>query len=127
MLSRLLAPAWRLESGRGSAEDGAGEQLEARLLALGCEMHVMEGDGNCQFRSAAFNLFGSQEHHAVVRASAVEHMRRHADFFGMYFEGHAEFAKYLREMGRSRTWGDELTLRAIVEVCGCESFLAGSS
>jgi len=100
--------------------------LEARLASLGMEMRIMDGDGNCQFRSAAFNLFGAQSHHAVVRKSAVAHMERHRDFFGIYFEAEAEFRRYLGEMARSRTWGDELTLRAIVEVYCCEAHVVTS-
>ena len=100
--------------------------LEARLATLGLQMEVMEGDGNCQFRAAAFNLFGAQSLHAVVRQSAVAQMKKHHDFFGIYFEGADEFKRYLREMGRSRTWGDELTLRAIVEAYGCEAHVITS-
>ena len=46
-------------------------------------------------------------------------MRNASDFFGMYFDGEHEFAEYLKDMARSRTWGDELTLRACVEAFGC--------
>eukprot|EP00964_Phaeocystis_antarctica_P155657 scaffold124921_cov59-Phaeocystis_antarctica.AAC.5 len=48
-------------------------------------------------------------------------MRKNADFFGMYFEDGTEFTAYLRDMARSRTWGDELTLRAAVEAYGCSA------
>uniref|UniRef100_A0A6T8AMC3 OTU domain-containing protein n=1 Tax=Prymnesium polylepis TaxID=72548 RepID=A0A6T8AMC3_9EUKA len=100
--------------------------LDARLATLGLQMEIMEGDGNCQFRAAAFNLFGAQSHHAVVRQSAVAQMKKHSDFFGIYFEGPDEFKRYVREMSRSRTWGDELTLRAIVEAYGCEAHVITS-
>jgi len=95
------------------------ESLGRRLKRLGMESKRMEGDGNCQFRSIAFNLFGSQEHHAVSRKAAVAHMKKHSDFFSMFFDGPADFKAYLRDMARSRTWGDELTLRAVVEAYGC--------
>ena len=98
---------------------GAQEDLDLRLQGLGLGMFEMEGDGNCQFRALADQLFGDQKHHAVTRQAAVDHMRRHADFFGMYFEDASELNVYLKEMGRSRTWGDELTLRAAVEAYGC--------
>ena len=97
----------------------ASSDLGRRLGGLGLEMFEMEGDGNCQFRALADQLFGDQKHHAITRQAAVDHMRRHADFFGMYFEDTSELNAYLKEMGRSRTWGDELTLRAAVEAYGC--------
>jgi hypothetical protein len=34
------------------------QRLVARLFKLKLDMFVMEGDGNCQFRAAAFGLFG---------------------------------------------------------------------
>ena len=100
---------------------GANSDLGRRLSSLGLSSVEMEGDGNCQFRALADQLFGHQKHHAVTRQAAVEHMRRNGDFFGMYFEGEHEFHAYLRDMGRSRTWGDELTLRAAVEAFGCNA------
>merc|ERR1712039_508043 len=86
----------------------------------------MKGDGNCQFRAIAFNLFRSQAHHAAVRKAAVEHMRQNSDFFGILFETGEEFEKYLAGMAKDRTWGDELTLRAIVEAYGCVVHLVTS-
>ena len=75
--------------------------LGLRLDALGLSSLEMEGDGNCQFRALADQLFGHQKHHAIVRQAAVEQMRRNAEFFGMYFEDSAEFTAYLRDMARS--------------------------
>ena len=45
-------------------------------------------------------------------------MRREADFFGAMFEA-ADFEAYLLDMKRSKTWGDELTLRAVADALGC--------
>ena len=99
---------------------GSARGLTQRLASLGLASVEMEGDGNCQFRSVADQLFGSQEYHAVVRAVAIAHMRDvAADFFGMYFESEREYSAYITDMSRSRTWGDELTLRACVEAFGC--------
>lgn len=69
--------------------------LNRRLDAVGLEMSTMEGDGNCQFRALAFNLFGSQSHYAIVRECVCAHMQAHADFFGIFFDGEAEFESYL--------------------------------
>ena len=98
---------------------GSATGLKERLHSLGLESVEMEGDGNCQFRAFADQLFGSQQHHDLVRKQAIAHMRASADFFGIYFESEREFDAYMRDMARSRTWGDELTLRACVEAFGC--------
>lgn len=100
--------------------------LEGRLDSFGMCMKEMKGDGNCQFRSLAFNLFGDQDHHAMTRKAAVAHMRKHANFFGSLFEDVAEFNAYLSDMARARTWGDELTLRACIEAYNCEAHIITS-
>ena len=64
----------------------------------------MEDDGNCQFRSLAAELFGSQNHHLLVRAQVVEFMTLHADEYSFYIGGPAEWARYLSTMARARTW-----------------------
>ena len=53
-------------------------------------------------------------------------MKAHSDFFGIYFETPREYSTYLRDMARSRTWGDELTLRAAVEAFGCVAHVVTS-
>lgn len=87
--------------------------LTGRLGGLGLASHEMKGDGNCQFRSFSFNLFGAQSHYAVVRSAAVAHLRTHADFFSVFFDGEREWKRYLEGMAKNKTWGDELTLRAV--------------
>jgi len=111
-----------------TAEQRGGNPLtiEQRLQNFGLRMKIMEGDGNCQFRSLAFNLFGDQGHHAATRKAVVGQMKKHSDFFSMFFETEIEFEKYLRDMSRARTWGDELTLRAAVEAYGCEAHVVTS-
>jgi len=108
-----------------SHAQGAGLLLE-RLHSLGMASVEMEGDGNCQFRALADQLFGSQEYHAVVRALAIAHMRSQSDFFSMFYESPSEFNAYLKDMARNRTWGEELTLRASVEAFGCKAHVITS-
>ena len=96
------ALAWR--------QDVAAQErrLVDRLTSLGLYMAVQRGDGNCQFRSLSFGLFGTPDHHAFVRRSCVDHMlQRRGDFEAFLGE---DFRGYVREMGRDGVWGDELTL-----------------
>eukprot|EP00933_Yihiella_yeosuensis_P044850 TRINITY_DN40124_c0_g1_i1.p1 TRINITY_DN40124_c0_g1~~TRINITY_DN40124_c0_g1_i1.p1 ORF type:complete len:297 (+),score=52.87 TRINITY_DN40124_c0_g1_i1:55-945(+) len=109
----------KVEEANSPKSDMRDLSLDKRLDTFGLQSEVMEGDGNCQFRSIAFNLFGDQKHHAVARKAAVEHMKKHADFFGIFFETPQTFKAYLKDMATNRTWGDELTLRATVEAYRC--------
>jgi hypothetical protein len=110
---------------RSSSGSKAAILLE-RLASLSLGSVEMDPDGNCQFRAFADQLFGSQQYHAVVRQAAVAHMKAQADYFGIFFESADEFSAYMREMSRSRTWGDELTLRAVVEAFGCVTHVVTS-
>ena len=106
--------------------------MEARLLerlhSLGLTSVTMKGDGSCQFRTVADQLFGSQEHHACVRAVVVQHMRECADWFGMFFdEADGGFDGFLASMAVAGTWGDELTLAACVEAFGCVAHVVQST
>ena len=88
--------------------------LDQRLARMQLRSVAMGDDGNCQFRSFAHQLFGSQDAHEYVRGEAVGYMRAHADAFSFYFEG-GEFERFLQKMARPMTWGDELTLKAVAE------------
>lgn len=91
-----------------------------RPRAPPCAGSVAAGDdGNCQFRSLSQQLYGSEDYHGSVRRAAVEHMRKEADFFGAMFEGKEEFEAYAHDMAHSKTWGDELTLRAVADALRC--------
>ena len=100
----------RVESDKGA--------LDARLTRLGMRRVAMEGDGNCQFRSIAHNVFKDQEQYAEVRALATAHIEERMEDFQIYFENARAFRVWLVGMKRDRTWGDELTLRAAVDAFG---------
>lgn len=67
----------------------------------------------------AHELFGDQKYHGVVRDRVCEHLRSHADQFSFYIGDEHEWQRYLEKMAMSRTWGDELTLRAACDSYGC--------
>ena len=100
--------------------------LEARLARLGFGLAVMKDDGNCQFRALSHQLFGTQAHHKEVRAEAVAHIRANEEVFAPFFTG-GEMVRYLAAMGRDRTWGDELTLRAVCDSFGVVLYIVQST
>lgn len=106
--AKTRVPDWKSEDTR----------LAERLQKLKLDMFVMEGDGNCQFRSVSFNLYGSEHHHLLVRRRALDHMRQHAPEYEPFLGDAAAWAYYLKEMACFSTWGDELTLRAICDSYG---------
>lgn len=92
--------------------------LRQRLEFCGLKEAQISGDGNCQFRSLSYQLYGSQKHHAYVRARAVAHMRQNRADFEVFFEP-GEFDDWVESMAGLRKWGDELTLRAAADAFQC--------
>ena len=126
-MSALMSPERdALKRDLSSLSKSDTSSLASRLAKLGLASHEMRGDGNCQFRGLAFNLFGSQEHHAIVRKACVSHIQTHADFFAVFFDGSDEFQRYVSNMSKDRHWGDELTLRAAVEAYACVAHVISS-
>ena len=90
--------------------------LRSRLWSLGLDMVVQMGDGNCQFRSLSYSMFGTPEYHAKVRQLAVNYITTHRPLFEVFLG--QDFRQYVRSMSQNGCWGDELTLRAVCETYG---------
>jgi len=88
--------------------------LDQRCAFFSLEQVDMVGDGNCQFRALAQELYGTQEHHALIRETIVDHMHKHNSDFSFLFED-GEWENYMCNIAQPCTWGDELTLRAAVD------------
>lgn len=50
-------------------------RLAERLERLNLETIHIEGDGNCQFRTLAHELLGSQQFHQEIRDKVIAHIR----------------------------------------------------
>jgi OTU-like cysteine protease len=90
--------------------------LVSRLSSLGLGMVVQKGDGNCQFRSLSYGLFGTPDYHRTVRKTTVDYIFRYRQYFELFLG--EDFKAWAKQMSRDRTWGDELTLRAACEAYG---------
>lgn len=101
--------------------------LDGRLGKMGMRRVSMEGDGNCQFRAIAHNVYKDQNRHEEIRDSAMAWIDSNRDDFSIYFEDDNAFAKWVKEMKRSRTWGDELTLRAACDALGLKIHVVQST
>ena len=89
--------------------------LQERLSYLKLGSYIVSGDGNCQFRSFSFELYGDDKYHMDVRATIVKWMELHEGDFAPFVGDSIEFQVYVKKMKRSRTWGDELTIRAFCD------------
>ena len=90
-----------------------------------CVLVEVEGDGNCLFRAASRVMYGTEEHHLMVRAKTCEFIRRYPERCGLPASAaydtrspiaaleHKCLDQFLREMQQPREWGDNICLNAI--------------
>mmetsp|Transcript_30332 Transcript_30332/g.70546 ORF Transcript_30332/g.70546 Transcript_30332/m.70546 type:complete len:144 (-) Transcript_30332:132-563(-) len=95
--------------GISQAADAHYQALARLLRRLGLRERPVRGDGNCQFRALADQLYGSEEHHATIREQVVQQLQVRAERYCGFVPG--SFKGYLAEMARDGTWGDHVTLQ----------------
>ncbi|KAJ6380667.1 OTU DOMAIN CONTAINING PROTEIN [Salix viminalis] len=100
------------------------ERLSERLATYGLEELQIEGDGNCQFRALADQLFRSPDYHKHVRKQIVKQLKH----FRKSYEGYVpmKYRSYLKKMKKSGEWGDHLTLQAAADRFGAKICLVTS-
>lgn len=89
-------------------------RLRERLAEFGLRERKTEGDGACQFRAVADQMWGDQTQHRVVRQRALETLLLGEDRF-RHFVHDEPWDTYLERMSRDDGWGDNLTLQAIAD------------
>uniref|UniRef100_A0A6V7QX57 ubiquitinyl hydrolase 1 n=1 Tax=Ananas comosus var. bracteatus TaxID=296719 RepID=A0A6V7QX57_ANACO len=100
------------------------ERLSERLTTYGLAELQIEGDGNCQFRALADQIFRNPDYHKHVRKAVVKQLKK----FRKFYEGYVpmDYKTYLKTMKRSGEWGDHLTLQAAADRFGAKICLLTS-
>jgi hypothetical protein len=62
------------------------QTLRSRHPDLSLDIHPIEGDGNCGFRSVAFTIYGDQNQWPRVRTEMLTHMQTYQGFWEYYLE-----------------------------------------
>lgn len=89
------------------------ERLSERLATYGLAELQIEGDGNCQFRALADQMFRNQDYHKHVRKEVVKQLKQ----FRKLYEGYVpmKYRHYRRKMKKLGEWGDHITLQAAAD------------
>ena len=88
------------------------ERYTRALRQWDLAVRTVLGDGNCLFRAASLQLYGSEDWHEAVRMTCVDLMELHAARFAPFVEGGRDaFPAYLRAMRRPGCWGDDPELQ----------------
>ncbi|XP_044508238.1 OVARIAN TUMOR DOMAIN-containing deubiquitinating enzyme 11 isoform X1 [Mangifera indica] len=100
------------------------ERLSERLATYGLVELQIEGDGNCQFRALADQLFRNPDYHKHVRKEIIKQLKH----FRKLYEGYVpmNYKSYLKKMKKSGEWGDHVTLQAAADRFGAKICLVTS-
>ena len=98
-----------------SADDARADhaRLHERLRLYGLREKTISGDGNCQFRALADQLWRDPARHAEVRARVMQQLRGDGESYEVFVT--ESWEGYLARMGTLGTWGDHLTLQAAAD------------
>ncbi|CAH2074346.1 unnamed protein product [Thlaspi arvense] len=89
------------------------ERLRNRLEMFDFAEVKVPGDGNCQFRALADQLYKTADRHKHVRRQIVKQLKSRPDSYEGYVP--MDFSEYLKKMSRSGEWGDHVTLQAAAD------------
>ncbi|KAG6419608.1 hypothetical protein SASPL_121830 [Salvia splendens] len=89
------------------------ERLAQRLATYSLAEMQIEGDGNCQFRALADQLYQNPDYHKFVRKQVIKQLKRHRRLYESYVP--MRYKHYVKKMKRLGEWGDHVTLQAAAD------------
>lgn len=109
------------EKRRGKRNNDEDEALfRAQLKADGLRVEVVEGDGNCVFRSLSDQLHGDDSAHVELRAAIVLFEKEQHEHFSHFVEDDESWDDYIERMAQDGEWGGELR---IIRLTHCRGIL----
>ena len=93
-----------------------GRVRERTCSKLGITVAGMKGDGNCQFRAIADQLFGDQSLHWLVRKWICHYILENRDYFAPFCPEGVD--TFVQQMAKNRVWGNAVTAYAARRLFG---------
>ncbi|XP_073122863.1 OVARIAN TUMOR DOMAIN-containing deubiquitinating enzyme 12-like [Henckelia pumila] len=100
------------------------ERLLKRLQLYDLVELKISGDGNCQFRSLADQIYRTPQYHKSVRTQVVNQLKSQPELYENYVP--MFYGDYLRRMSKNGEWGDHVTLQAAADFFGIKIFVLTS-
>ena len=104
------------------------DKLVERLRDFGLQEFDVAGDGNCQYRALAHQLFDNVELHADVRRTVNRQLAAEADRYRGFVatEDDVDYEAWVARMACAGEWGDHVTLQAAADAYGTRICLVTS-
>lgn len=74
-------------------------------------------DGNCLFRSFSDQVYGTPEHHALLRDRCSKYIASERNYFEQFIA--EPFDDFLARIQREGEWGDDVEIEALSEIFDC--------
>ena len=85
------------------------------MVSPAAHRHHILADGNCQFRSLSWAMYGTDERHDAVRRTVCNYIKQNPDKYKDCME--CTPREYVDQMQRDGTYGDHITVQAF-----CDAF-----
>ena len=104
------------------------DKLVERLRDFGLQEFEVAGDGNCQYRALAHQLFDDVELHADVRRTVCRQLAAEADRYRGFVatEDDVDYEAWVARMACEGEWADHVTLQAAADAYGTRICLVTS-
>ena len=92
------------------------EEIKFKILLFQNNLVLREvlGDGNCMFRAVSDQVYGTDEHHQIIREKCMDYLVIFRKYFEPYID--EDFDDYIKEKRKNKTWGDDVELEALSEI-----------
>ena len=76
------------------------------------KIEEMQGDGNCLFRSVAYQVYGNDDFHELVRDRCMDYILACSDYFKNFIDTDEDesIEKYCLRKRQDQIWGDDLEI-----------------
>lgn len=88
----------------------------------GFNLKLIEGDGNCLYRSFSHQLYGQEEFYPIVKNVILDYLEIEKDFFCKFVCGYS-FEDYINMKRLDGVWGDDLEIQAFSEIYNAQIFI----
>jgi len=112
-----LQEAIKISRMQAEQDRGKYEKLENQLVGRGLKLHIVSDDGNCLFRAVAYQVNGSDQSHAEVRAAVTTYMLTNREHFEPFVVD-MDYESYIMTMSCDAEYGTNLEVQAIFEIYG---------
>lgn len=96
------------------------EEQKFRHLLAQKNMKIIEngGEGNCLFRAIAYQAYGDEDLHKLVRQKCMDYILSEKEYFKDFIIGgnDSSVEAYVQRKRKNGVWGDDVEIQAMSEI-----------